>query len=138
VAGQILGEPAEMSLLPQAPTEGYGTITIDAVEGLIQLEGEQAGDGLKFIVVHIQVLVTAVDSSLRSESDILEENAFRVKAEGEWYSPTSDLFEPVEVGEVVNTELVFVVPESTQSFVIEAGVPAGSPEGSTATFEVTF
>lgn len=116
---------AEMSGNPRRPESGWGILTVDRAYSTVDFEGNDATDGRKWVAVEFQLL--------GGELGTLWQSAFRLQADGEWYSPANEFSEQYEIGEVVNGTVIFVVPLSASDFVLEGG----STDGRLAAYALT-
>lgn len=119
-----------MSTNPGTPLRGAGELTIDSARTTVKIEAVGAEPGFKFVVVDFQL------SGLSSGNFFNQ--AFRMQANGEWFSPLTRINEIVGPGVVFNGELVFQVPETATSVILEGGVPLGSVDGTTTRYEIEF
>lgn len=107
---------------------GWGRLSIDAARSTAKIEQFGAAPGFKYVVIDYQLLGVSGGNFF--------EHAFRLRAEGEWYSPIGNINEIVDEGVVFNGELVFEVPAGASMLILEGGMPEGSPEGFTVRYEV--
>lgn len=119
-----------MSTNPSTPTRGSGRLSVDGAITTAKIEAVGAAAGFKFVIIDYQLAGT--------ESGNFFDQSFRLQSEGEWYQPQVDINEIVRPGEVFNGQLVFEIPEEAGTVLLEGGMPLGSPDGTTARFEISF
>ena len=127
--GQVTSDDSgEASLNPGNPTGSKAQVTIDAVRSTSQAFDTTASDGSKFVSVEFQ--------TLGLEKGAFLEQAFRLQAEGEWYSPLNNINQSIAVGEIINQEVIFEVPETARDLVLEVGALPAIGEGWTSTYQI--
>lgn len=125
----LIGSEERMTTDTSDP-RGWGTLSIDRAYTTAKIEQNGARTGFKFLIIEYQLL--------GGESDNLFEQAFRLEAEDELYSPLNNINEILDAGEVFNGSLVFEVPIEAATVVLEGGVVPGSIDGFTTTSEISF
>lgn len=126
----LLTGDGEASLNPSDPQQSKAVLTIDEVRSTREALDSTASAGTKFVVVEFQVLGVQYGNFF--------ENAFRLQAADEWYSPVSSINLIIQIGEVVNDAVVFEIPAEANDLVLEVGAPPILEEGWTTTFGITF
>ncbi len=116
---------------PAAPTVGVSSITVRNATSTLKIGPDAARPGFKFVQIDIETIGVATTGNLF-------EQAFRLQAEDEWYSPLGNINELTRPAAPFNTTLVFQVPRSAQWMVLEAGVPEEWAEGERTTFSIEF
>ncbi len=125
----LIGDEDRMTIDPELP-RGFGRLTIDRVYTTAKIEQDGAKEGFKFLLVDYQLLGI--------ERDNFFDEAFRLEAGGELYSPLNNINEIIAAGEVYNGTLVFEVPAGTTMARLESGVIAGATDGYTANHQIIF
>lgn len=108
---------AEMSGNFSRPLDGTGTLTVDRASTATEVEGTEAVDTRIFVLVEFQFLGAGIGT--------LSDEAFRLRADGEHYSPLNDFAESYTAGDNLNGTLIFDVPFHTRNFAFEGGVADG-------------
>lgn len=125
----LVGDDNRMTIDPTTP-RGWGSLTLDRAYTTAKIEQDGARPGFKFLLIEYQLL--------GAESDNFFDEAFRLEAANELYSPLNNINEIIDTGEVFNGTVIFEVPIGVTSARLEAGVVAGSTDGFTTNFEITF
>lgn len=125
----LVGDEQRMTTDP-SDARGWGTLTVDRAYTTAKIEQNGAREGFKFLIVEYQLL--------GGERDNFFDEAFRMEANGELYSPRNGINEIVGPGEVFNGSVVFEVPLSAVSVVLEGGAVPGSTDGFTTNYNISF
>ena len=108
---------AEMSGNFSRPLDGTGTLTVDRASTATAVEDTEAVETRIFVLVEFQFLGAGIGT--------LSYEAFRLRADGEHYSPLSDFSRSYTAGENLNGTLIFDVPFTAREFALEGGVVDG-------------
>lgn len=93
--------------------------------------GELAGgNGSKLLVIDIELVPVR-------GGNVFDE-AFRLRAEDQWFNPINNLNVTTQVGDVVNDSVVFEVPQSVASAVLEGGLPEELGVGRRVSYQLSF
>ncbi len=125
----LVGDEQRMTTDPSDP-RGWGSLIIDRANTTAKIEQDGARDGFKFLIVEYQLL--------GGERDNFFDQAFRVEANGELYSPLNNINEVVSPGEVFNGVVVFEIPLSAVEIRFEGGAVPGSTDGFTTNYNISF
>lgn len=126
----IAGEPAEMSTDLTFPEDDRGVLNVNAARSAARNGERVAAAGNKLVIVDYEVYYTKISN--------LFTNAFRLTTGGQSFEPLDNINELGTFGQILNSRLVFEVPAEADDLVLEGGLPAGTPGGLTATFELIF
>ncbi len=130
VATEIVLTSANNEMNTQPDDEEWGLLTVSGAYTTSSV-GEFAGsNGTKLMVVDIEV-VPVNDGNVFAE-------AFRLRADDQWYNPINRLNVTSRIGGAINHSLVFEVPQSVGSAVLEAGLPEELGVGRLASYALTF
>ena len=130
VASDIALVSADNEMNTQPDDVEWGLLNVPSAYTTSSL-GEYAGStGSKLLVIEIELMAV-------NGGNVFDE-AFRLRAEDQWFNPINNLNETTQLGSVINDMLVFEVPQSVDSAVLEGGLPEELGVGRRASYQLTF
>ena len=130
VATDIVLTSEDNEINTQPDDVEWGLLTVSQAFTTSSVGELAAGNGSKLLVVDIELVAVR-------GGNVFDE-AFRLRAEDQWFQPIDNLNETSQIGEVINDSLVFEVPQSVAAALLEAGLPEDLGVGRRASYQLTF
>ncbi len=110
---QLASSTAEMNTQPD--DEEWALLAIPSAYSTVIDGDHTATTTTKLVIIEIELTI--------GQSGNVFDDAFRLQADGEWYSPINDINKTGKVGEIINDQLVFEIPRPPTSLTLEGGIP---------------
>ena len=133
VATSIVGDPQEISTNQTKPDADRGMLTVDQAYTTDTFEDfEPPSNGSTFLVIEYGLQFTT------RTTYGLDDTAFRLHIADETYETFHRIDVDGRFPGGINWDVVFEVPDGSTQVQLEAGIPAGTTGGLTATYDITL
>lgn len=114
-ASEVVLTSASNEMNTQPDDSEWGLLNISDAYTTLQVDDITATTDTKLVVIDIEITIGKFGN--------LFDSAFRLQADGEWYSPLNVINMTTRVGEIYNGIVIFEIPRPPTTVILEAGLP---------------
>lgn len=130
IGSEIVLVSADNEMNTQPDDEEWALLSVPSAYTALIVDDYAATNETKLVVVDVGLTTVR-------PGNVFEE-AFRLEADGTWYSPLNNINSTTRIGVVLNTSLVFEVPRASTTVTLEGGLPEAVGVGRRASYEISF
>lgn len=130
IASEIVLVSADNEMNTQPDDQEWGLLTVPSAYTTL-IDGDYtATNETKLVIIEVDIIAVR-------GGNVFEE-AFRLQADGTWYSPLNNINKTSNVGSVINRSLIFEIPRASTTVTLEGGLPEAVGVGRRASYDITF